>query len=248
MSPIPAPAPAPAPDPDPAAAASPGGCQSRWWKKAPSCVVTRGSGTPGYCVDPPLPAPAPAPAPVPSPTPSLVLMPGRSQRARDDIVSLDPKRSSRRMTAPKSWRWRMARPTAWFSARKACCLYHAPASTIAAAAAADDDDDDDECEDEVERAMRARSSWNCRLRTICGSVSDGYGMPTTTTALQSASAKSSPSLALPRHTARSTAPVRPLPAEEELAGADDGAAMWGAAVPPRVERPRDWGRPAPALL
>ena len=33
-------------------------------------------------------------------------------------------RSSQRIMAPKSFRWRMTLPIAWFTARDACCRYH----------------------------------------------------------------------------------------------------------------------------
>ena len=90
------------------------------------------------------------------------------------------------MIAPWSFLCRRHRPTAWLSARNACCEYHrSPVSRP---------------------RVRAPSSLYRRFSSTRASRTFGYGMPTTITARAFASEKSIPSETFPRHTASRTAP------------------------------------------
>lgn len=110
---------------------------------------------------------------------------------------------SQRKMAPKSCLWRMTLPTAWFTARNACCLYHCcPDRSYTQPHGVQLENWGD-----VKHATLCSltfvldvlwafiSSKNCIFNTTRGSILGGNGRPVMMTARPKVSAKSRPSLA-----------------------------------------------------
>lgn len=108
---------------------------------------------------------------------------------------------SHKRMAPKSYLWRMTLPMAWFTARKACCLYHCcPDRNYTQPQAIREYKAGSHTKllfltFNLEVLLELISSKNCIFKMTRGSIFGGKGRPVMMTARPNVSAKSRPSLA-----------------------------------------------------